>query len=145
MAKSTVKPPTWYWIVSIVALLWNFLGVMEYLGQIFMSDEVRAALPDDKLNLMENTPAWVTAAFALAVWGGILGCLGLLLRKRWARTLFLISLIGILGQFTYSYFMTNAVEIYGVFQAKVMPLLVIIIGIGLLSFSNMAEKRLWLS
>ncbi|MCG2461402.1 hypothetical protein K8352_11630 [Flavobacteriaceae bacterium F89] len=142
--KSTIKPPTWFWVVSVLGLLWNLMGAMAYLGQAFMTDEMKEALPAEQVALMENTPAWVTAAFAVAVWGGLLGCIGLLLRKKWAQTLFLISLVGILAQFGYSYFMTNAAEVYGAFQAKVMPLLIIGAGIALLYFSGTAEKRRWI-
>lgn len=27
------KPPTWYWIVVTVALLWNLMGVMAFFAQ----------------------------------------------------------------------------------------------------------------
>ena len=45
----TTKPPAWFWIVSVVALLWNLMGAMMYLGQAFITDDVKAALPADKL------------------------------------------------------------------------------------------------
>ncbi|MGB5205651.1 MAG: hypothetical protein WBN63_15820, partial [Eudoraea sp.] len=83
--KSNTKPPVWFWIVSIVALLWNLMGVMAYLGQAYMTDEMKAGYTSDQLALMESTPAWVTAAFAIAVWGGLLGCIVLLLRRKLAK------------------------------------------------------------
>jgi hypothetical protein len=63
--QSSSKPPTWFWIASILGLLWNALGVFAYLGQAYMTDEMKAALPEEQLQLMESTPAWVTAAFAM--------------------------------------------------------------------------------
>ncbi|MBT8184721.1 MAG: hypothetical protein KJN76_07760, partial [Eudoraea sp.] len=96
--KLSVKPPLWFWIVSAVALVWNIMGVMAYLGSAFITDEMKAEMPAEQLELMENTPAWVTAAFAIAVWAGLLGCIALLLRKKWARPVLLISLIGIIVQ-----------------------------------------------
>ena len=80
--NSTNKPPVWFWIVSVVALIWNGMGVMAYLGQAYMSDDALAALPEAEQALYANVPAWATAAFAIAVWGGLLGCLALLLRKK---------------------------------------------------------------
>ncbi len=143
--KSIIKPPTWFWAVGVLGLIWNLMGGIAYLGQAFMSDEMKEALPAQQVAFMEQTPAWVTAAFAIVVWGGVLGSISLLLRKKWAHTLFLISLVAILAYFGYSYFMTSSAEIYGTFQAKVLPLLIIAAGIALWSFSGKAEKRYWIS
>ena len=138
------KPPVWFWIASIAGLLWNALGVMAYLGQAYMTDEMKASLPEEQLSLMENTPAWVTAAFAIAVWGGLLGCIALLLRRRWAKPVLLVSFIAIVLQMGYSFLMSEAVEVYGTFQAIVMPILVLIIGLLLFLFARLSEHRLWL-
>lgn len=143
--KSNTKPPVWFWIVSILALLWNLMGVMSYLEQAYMTDEMKAQYTAEQLTLMEGIPAWVTAAFAIAVWGGLLGCIALLFRKRWAKPLLMLSLIAILIQMAYSFFMTNAAEIYGLIPGIIIPLLVIIIGIALVQFARIAEKRHWIS
>ena len=142
--KPNTKPPVWFWIVSILALLWNLMGVMAYLGQAYMTDEMKAEYTSDQLALMESTPAWVTAAFAIAVWGGLLGCIALLLRKKLAKPVLMLSLIGILVQMAHSFFMTNATEIYGPIPGVIVPLLVIIIGIALVQFARIAEKRNWI-
>jgi hypothetical protein len=139
-----VKPPVWFWIVSVLALVWNSMGVMSYLGTTYVTEDMKVEMTASQLSLLENTPEWVTAAFALAVFSGLLGSLGLLLRKLWARPLFVLSLIAILAQMSYSFFMSNAIEAYGEVQALVMPLLVIAIGIALLLFARYACKRHWL-
>jgi len=140
----SVKPPLWFWIVSVVALIWNIMGVMAYLGSAFMTDEVKAEMPPEQLALMENTPAWVTAAFAIAVWAGLLGCIALLLRKKWARPILLLSLIGIIAQMFYSFFMSNASEVYGQVQGVIMPILVIAIGVALVLLARKAINKGWL-
>lgn len=140
----TTKPPAWFWVVSVVALIWNLLGAMAYLAEAFITDEMKAAMPADQLELMENTPAWATAAFAIAVWGGVLGCIGLLLRKKWARPVLVVSLLGILVQMSYFFFMTNAAEIYSVVQGVIMPVLFILIAVGLVLFAKTAQKKGWI-
>lgn len=140
----SVKPPMWFWIVSAVALVWNIMGVMAYLGSAFITDEMKAEMPPEQLALMENTPAWVTAAFAIAVWGGLLGCIALLLRKKWARPVLVISFLGIIAQMSYSFFMSNASEVYGQVQGVIMPILVIIIGAALVLLAKSAIKKGWL-
>lgn len=94
--------------------------------------------------LFETQPAWATAAFAIAVWGGALGCIALLLRKKWARPVFLISLMGIVVQMIYALFISNSFEVYGP-GAVAMPIMVILIGIFLVFFAGKAQKKNWIS
>lgn len=142
-AKSMEKPPVWFWVVSVVALLWNLMGVLAYLQQAFMTEEALAALSEPERLLLETRPAWATAAFALAVWGGLLGCVALLLRKKWARPVLIISLIGILVQMIHSFFISKNLEVYGPGEIS-MPILIILIGVGLVFFARIATRKLWL-
>ena len=142
--NATTKPPVWFWIVSVLALLWNLMGVMNYLGSTFMKEALKAEMTPEQVNLMESTPAWVTAAFAIAVWFGAAGCIGLLLRKKWAKSALGMSLIGILVQTGYGFFMTNATEVYGQTEAFIIPLMVIFIGILLIFFARLSERKLWI-
>ncbi len=145
MENSSTKPNVWFWIISIVGLIWNGMGAMNYLAQTSMSDEQKLAYTPEQLAIVEVTPAWVTGAFALAVWGGALGCIALLLRKKWAKPVLLVSLIGILGQMFYGWFMTNSVEAFGTVMGIVIPVLVIFIGIGLYLFAKSGIRKGWLT
>ncbi|UTD14392.1 hypothetical protein HER15_02420 [Tenacibaculum mesophilum] len=138
------KPTTLFWIIGIAALVWNGLGVMSYIGQAYMTDEVRAALPEAERALYENVPTWVTAAFAIAVFGGLLGSAFLLMRKKLARPMFLISLIAIVVQMSYNLFMSRASEVYGP-GSIIMPIMVIVIGVFLLMYSKKTIAKGWLS
>ena len=140
-----VKPPAWFWVVSVLALIWNLLGVLNYLAQAFITEEMKADYTADQLALIEGRPAWVTAAFAIAVWGGLLGCIALLIRKKWARPLLLISLLGIVAQVGHNLFATNALEIFGPLMGLVIPFILIIIGILLVVIAKLADRKQWLS
>lgn len=143
MKADLKKPPTWFWVVSIAALLWNLMGVMAYLADAFMTAEALAQLSQEQQNLYEARPAWVTAAFAIAVWGGLLGSIALLLRKAWALTLFVISLIGVLAQNLYQFFLSNTFEVLGS-AAMAFPILIISSSILLVVFSKWAKKNAFL-
>ena len=134
MTNST-KPSSSFWVISIIALLWNLMGVVAYLGQAFLTDDMKAMIPEDQLAIIENTPAWATAAFALAVWFGLLGAILLLTKKKIAKTVFLISLIGILVQLVYNFTMTNALEVYGT-SGLIQPILTVGIGVFLVWYSK---------
>ncbi|MEM7660458.1 MAG: hypothetical protein AAF399_30425 [Bacteroidota bacterium] len=139
---ASAKPPIWFWIVSGIALLWNVIGVANYLLQVTMSPEALAALPEAQQQLLENTPVWANAGFALAVWGGAIGSLFLLIRKSYAVPAFVVSLIGILIQQVYGVFLSDAWEVLGA-GGVVLPLVVLGFGIFLLWFSRKARAERW--
>ncbi len=144
MSEQRNKPPTWFWVVSGVSLLWNLMGVMAYIMQVTMSPEALAALPAAERALYETAPAWATAAFAIAVFAGVLGCVALLLRKGWAETLFVLSLLAVLVQNTHWLLMSNVFEVLGP-TSVIMPMLVLVIGVFLIWFSRSSKVRGWIS
>ena len=141
--NTTNKPNAVFWIIAVIALIWNIMGVMAYLTQAFMTDEAKALLPEAERAMYNDIPAWATAAFAFAVFGGLLGALAMLLRKKWATPLFIISLLGILAQMTYSFFVSDVMAEADVTK-MVMPLLIVVIGIFLVYYSKGAAKNGWL-
>jgi hypothetical protein len=139
------KPPLWFWIVSGFALIWNALGVNQYLHQAYKTDYFKSLYPDPKImDIVLNTPSWVMAAYATAVIFGALGSLLLLLRKKWAHLFLFISLLGIMTQMVHTLFMSGALEIYGP-GAIIMPVFVLIVGISLLLLSRTAVSKLWIN
>ena len=142
--NSSKKPPIWFWVVSVMALIWNIMGDMAYLSQAFMPEDVLNSLPKAEQALYGNIPPWATAAFAFAVWGGTLGCLALLFRKKWAKPVLIVSLLGIMVQMVYNLFMSNASEVYGPGVA-IMPVMVLIIGAFLVWFSRKSHSEGWLT
>jgi len=143
--STTNKPPIWFWIVSLIALLWNSAGVYMYLQQAYNTEAHQAMYnTPELLEMVNNTPSWAIAAFAIAVFGGVLGCIGLLLRKKWAKLIFTLSLIGIIVQMIYNLFISGALEVYGP-GAIAMPIMTILIGIFLVWFSKKGIAKGWLS
>lgn len=135
----TRSPPKSFWIISSVALAWNLLGVGAYLMHVMMSPNALAEMSEAERALYTTAPAWVTGAYAIAVFGGTLGCAGLLLRKAWATPVLVVSLIGILAQMGYSLLIQNTIEVMGP-GIVVMPLVIIAIGIYLIWFSRNAAR-----
>ena len=138
------KPvPRWFTITAVVAIIWNLLGVSAFIMQVLMTPEMLAQLPDAERELYESMPAWVLGAFAVAVFGGVLGSLGLALRKVWSLLFLWLSLFAVLAQNAYSFLMSNVLDVYGP-QAAVMPALVILIAILLVIIARNANTRHWL-
>jgi len=141
---SKYKAPTWFMVVAGILLVWNLLGVMAYIMQVTMTPEVLAALPDAQRELYENTPEWAIAAFAIAVNGGALGCLLLLLKRNLAGIFLQLSLAGVLVQMVHSFFISKNFEVFGP-GAMVMPIMVIVIAIYLVILAAKAKANRWTS
>ena len=122
-------------IISYTAIAWNFLGLLAFIMQQLMTDEMIKSLPQAEQELYTSLPAWYVIAYGLAVFAGFLGSIFLLLRKKLSVTLFLVSLIGIFVQTFYTFFMSNTFAVYG-YRSAILPLFVIILAIFLYSYSK---------
>ena len=126
-----------FWVIAVVALIWNVIGVLMYLSGAFMSEDDLKMLPSDQQMLINETPSWVTAAFAIAVWFGLLGAIALLIRRKLAYPLFLISFVGIVAQYAYTFFMSKYMEVNGT-GGLFLPIAVIVLGIVFIWYSKKA-------
>ena len=132
------KPTFLFWIISGLATLWNIFGVMAYLGQAYMTDEMMSGLSETEQLYYSNLPSWVVSAFALAVFAGFFGCLGLFLRKKWAFYLFNLSFLALLVQTYYNFFVQNYIEIQG--PKIILPFITFLVAIFLIYFSKSKIK-----
>ena len=138
------KPANLFWLISTLALIWNLIGVFNYLTQAFMTDEILASLPLDQQLMYQEVPAWVTAAFAVAVFSGTIGAVLMLLKKKIATTFFILSFIGIISQMSYGLLINENTDSYGP-MGLLMPLMIISIGGYLIWYSKKAAEYTWLS
>jgi len=136
--------PKWYLPVAILALLWNLLGCAAYLGDVMLTPDDIAKMSPDQQALYAARPAWAVAATAIAVWGGAAGCLGLVLRKRWALPLLLLSLAGVIVQDVALFVVSSAAAQAGT-VAYVLQGLVLAIAIGLVLLARRAIARGWIA
>ncbi|WP_026977591.1 hypothetical protein [Flavobacterium tegetincola] len=142
--ENKIKIPIWFWVTAVFFLLWNSMGVISFFAHTFISEEDLALLPIQERELYGDYPIWTTIVFAIAVFGGLLGAVGLLLKKKWSKTAFIISLLAIVPQMTHNLFFTKSVEVYGVGQAATMPIMVVVFGLFLVWFSSYGIKKNWL-
>lgn len=138
--SSTTKPSTSFWVISAIGLIWNLMGANQYVQQAYKTEAFKSMYTPEQLTTITNMPVWATTAFAIAVFAGVLGCVLLLLRKKQAKLLFQISLLGIIVQMIYNFFIVKITEVYGP-GAVIMPIMILVIGFFLLSYSKQADKR----
>lgn len=128
-----------FWAIGAISFIWNALGAVNFFVQ--MNPEILEAYRESERAIVEGRPTWATFMFGLAVFAGTLGSIALLLRRRVALALFVMSLVGVAGTTVHSLsvgIQFSAGEIVGII---LMPLLV---PAFLIWYSRVSGRRGWL-
>jgi len=144
MTETANKPKVLFWIISGVALLWNLLGVMAFAMHAMMNPEMLAAMPETQQAQYAALPSWYTIVFGIAVIAATLGCIGLLLRKKWATILFMLSLVAVIIQQIVFWVMTDIGKSASGFNL-VMTIMIPVIAIFLVWFARKKTAKGWLT
>lgn len=104
-----------------------------------MNTDTVAAMPESYRAIVEGRPAWATVAFAIAVFGGAVGGLLLLLRKSASYYVFIASLLGAIGAQILFIGMADFP-----FEALIGGLMQLVVGAFLISYSKRAERKGWI-
>lgn len=134
--------PIWYWVAAVAALLFECLGCFFFVAEVRLTPEQIATLPLDQAAMLSARPAWYYAAFGVAVWVGLAGTLGLLLRKAWAVPLLLTSLIAVAIQFSAIFIVPEMRTVTS--DALLGPIVVIVACYGIFMLARLAKRRGWL-
>lgn len=128
-----------FWLIGVLTLIWNFMGSVNFFMQ--RDPEILAKYGELERTIVEGRPAWATAAFALAVFGGTLGNVLLLMRRRAAQHLFIASLMGVLVTQVHSLAEVGAQLGPGLMVGIVaMP---VVVAAFLIWYARYAEGRGW--
>ena len=136
-------PPKWYMPAAVGAFLWNLLGCAAYLMDATISADDLAAMTEAQQALYATRPAWAVGATAIAVWGGALGSLALILRKRWATAVLVASLVGVVVQDVGLFVLTDAAAQAGS-TVVVLQSFVFLVAVGLVLLARRARAEGWI-
>lgn len=139
MTKMTTGTKIFAWIMVV----WNALGVMAFVSQLLLTPEMIALLPEAQQEAYNNIPLWSYVAYAMAVFGGLLGSFMLALGKKLAFPLLVISLVGVLVQQFYNFVIIDSIALLGP-SVVILPSLVVVIAIILVMVSKRGAKAGWL-
>lgn len=135
------KPSIGFWVMAAAFLLWNLFGCYLYIIEVTLSDAQYAdVFGDTKAAVRDLYPTWAIAAFAVAVWGGLLGAILLLLRRGLCVAVFGIALVASVFCFIPNFISTPLREAGGE-TFWVMPVIVVIIGLVQIWFSRRARTK----
>ena len=127
----------WFWWGAIATLLFMVVGCLGYLASVFFP------IPADQRALVEARPTWMVAAYRLAVWSGLAGAAALLLRRRVAVPLLLVSLLGAIFTFL-PYLVEPRVRELASGGDRTAGLVVVALCLAALWFSRHSQQRGWL-
>jgi hypothetical protein len=141
--EKMTTPPKWYKIIAIIALIWNLFGCFATMSDLMIKPEDVAKLSPGMQTLYTSRTTWSVIASLTAVIGGTIGSLGLLLRKKWALTFLIASLVGLLAQDYGLFVVAGGAGIVGA-VGIVLQALVFLIAIGLIMLCRSAVRKGWM-
>ncbi|MDC1373373.1 hypothetical protein N8274_04430 [Flavobacteriaceae bacterium] len=146
--NTKTKPNKSFLIIGILALLWNIMGLFQFIMAAFMQDTMLETYSEtytpQQMELFLNTPSWYYVVFGICTITGVLGSIAVLLKKKIAVPLFLVSLVTVFVVQGYWMLGTQAIALLGT-EAIIMPMLVIVTSIFLYFYCKGARQNNWLS
>ena len=92
------RPLGWFWLLAIVLLAWNVIGLVALLFDPVLGLGDVSKLASEQQALYAARPAIAFYGFVLATVAGTAGAIALLLRRNFALWLFIASAVGLVLQ-----------------------------------------------
>ena len=141
MSNKNVNGVHWsFWLIILFMLIWNIMGCINFFVQ--MNPEMISSYKETEQAIIQDRPAWATVGFAIAVFGGTLGCVYLLFKKSTAFYLFIASLLGVVVTMIHALSIAVSFSFSEIIGIIFMPLLV---AVFLVWYSKYTEKKGWIS
>jgi hypothetical protein len=140
---SHASAPGWWTPVAAVALLWNLLGIIGVAAELMVTEEAIAQMEPAIAAVYADAPLWPKFGSVLAVLGGTLGSVALLMRQRWAVAAFAASLVGLVIQNVHAFLLSDLIAVMGG-TVVILPLIVMAIAGALLALARHGVAQGWL-
>jgi hypothetical protein len=99
----------------LLAVLFNSIGVFDFVmsmaqGAVY---QAKAGMTPGQIAHYQAMPGWMTADWAVGVFAAFLASILLLLRRKLASPVFVLSLVAFLVSLLYTYVLTNGGAVMG--------------------------------
>ena len=138
--SAAVATPKHLWIIGIITLLWNMMGAFDYLMTQTENESYMAKFEPEQLDYFYNFPIWLVVFWALAVWGSVIGSALLLLRKRLAVLVLMVSFASMVITAIYNFGFTNGMEVMGA-TGFVFTVVIFFVALGLWLYARAMHAR----
>jgi hypothetical protein len=114
---------------------------MDYVMTQTKNEAYMSGLTPEQLAFYYSFPAWVVSAWAIGVWGGVLGALLLLVRRRLAVWVFLASLMGMVVTTFHNYLLSNGMDVIGDAFSLGFTAVIFLFALALFLYARAMRKR----
>ena len=132
--------PRHLWIVGIVSLLWNLLGAMDYVMTETKNEAYMGQFTPEQLEFFYGFPVWLIAFWAVAVWGAVLGSVLLLMRKKLAVPVLVVSFLCMVVTAIHNYGFAGAADVTGS-AGTVFSVVIFIVSLALIFYARAMTKK----
>jgi len=110
-----MKAPWHIWLVGLIALLFNSVGVFDFVMSMLQGAKYQASagMTPDQIAHYQQMPSWMMVVWAVGVFGAFLASILLMLRRKQASLVFIVSLAAFLVSLLYTYVLTNGGAVMG--------------------------------
>lgn len=129
-----------FWVISVFMLVWNIMGCINFFVQ--MNPDIVSSYRETEQAIIQGRPIWATVAFAMAVFGGALGCLLLLVKKSIAFYLFIASFLGVVV--TMAHTLSIGIE-FGTGEIIGIIIIPLVVAVFLIWYSKYVQNKGWIS
>ena len=129
-----------FWVISTLMLIWNVMGCINFFIQ--MNPEMVSSYRETEQAIISARPAWATIAFAVAVFGGALGCFLLILKKSVSFYLFIASLLGVVVTMIHT--LSAGID-FGIGEILGIILMPLVVAAFLTWYSKYTQNKGWLN
>jgi hypothetical protein len=137
--------PTSFTVAAGIITLWMTIGVLALGADVATTPEQAAQLTEAQRQLRDARPLWLMGVYAIATFGGLIGAVGLLLKKVWCIPMLLVSFIAVIIQFGYITFGMDSIALLGLAAATAFPAFIVAMGGISLWYATRARVNGWLS
>ncbi len=139
-AETPNRTPWHLWLVGILGLLWDSMGAFDYFMTQTQNASYMSRFTPEQLEFFYGFPAWLVTFWALAVWGGVLGTLLLLLKRRLAVPVLLVSFLAMVVTAIHNFVLSNGLEVMGGVGAA-FSVLIFAVALGLWLYARAMARR----
>jgi hypothetical protein len=140
--RAPIPGRPWHlWLIGIIGGLWSSMGVLSFMLTQMNVEAVMSRFPPQQREYFESFPLWTVAFWAIGVFGGVIGCLLLLLKNRLAFHALLASVIGAMVSTLGGLLLLGGMKVMAETDALGLTLLPIFVAAFLAYYARAMSKR----
>ncbi len=127
-------------IIAVIAILWDGVGVFDFIMTQQGNEEYLAEFTPAQIEFFQGLPAWVVGAWAVAVFGGLVGSVLLLMRMRVAAPILAVSFGAMALTTLHNFVLSDGQDAMGS-EGVMFACIIFAFSLGLMLYARAMRKR----